>query len=209
VPELLATKESRNSSTSALAPDRSKSVARWFSIVGHPFTFILILVLVPFLRRGQLSALRTAGVIAVAVMVPFGLFVRQRHRNGHWQTVDASSPSDRPVAYVVAFAAVALATCYSLWIEHSPGLVHIGIVMCLMLAAGAALNSWIKGSGHMTFACFVAVLLLPTSVAAVAGIAIFIPFLAWSRLKLGRHTLLEVLAGCAMGLVAGWAALVR
>jgi membrane-associated phospholipid phosphatase len=76
-----------------------------------------------------------------------------------------------------------------------------------MMAIGAGLNRWIKGSGHMAFAALSAVVLARLSLGYTIAIALFIPWLAWSRLKLQRHTLIEVIGGGVLGLLAGGAML--
>lgn len=72
-----------------------------------------------------------------------------------------------------------------------------------MLCVAAFANRWIKLSLHMASLAFAGVALLPLiAPAGVAALAL-LPLLAWSRLRLGRHRLDEVLGGSALGLVAG------
>jgi hypothetical protein len=183
--------------------DRSVAVARCVSIVGHPFTFIVLLLLLPFLWRGQLNALRITGVVTLAALVPLGLFMRQRFLSGRWQTVDASDRRDRPVAYLAAFAALVPVLIYFFAVERAPVLVRGCLVIGAMMAVGAGVNRWIKGSGHMAFAAFSAVVLARLHPGFTIGIALFMPGLGWSRLKLQRHTLIEVIGGAVLGLLAG------
>lgn len=135
------------------------AVARYVSIIGHPFAFILLLILLPLWVRGQLSALRVATIVGVAGLLPLGLFMRHRHATGKWATVDASDRADRPVAYLAAFAVLLPMSLYFHFVERSPALFRGGLVVALMLAVGAVLNRWIKLSGHMAFAGFSAVIL--------------------------------------------------
>jgi hypothetical protein len=179
------------------------TLARLISIIGHPFAFIVLLLSLPFWRKGDTSALRIAGLVAVVGLVPLGLFMRQRFLSGRWQTVDASAPKDRPVAFVAAFAVLVPFTLYFHFVERSAILVRGSLVLAGMMLVAAILNRWIKISGHLAFAAFSAVILARIGLAYGVVVGLFIPVLAWSRVVLGRHTYSEVLAGCILGLVAG------
>lgn len=179
------------------------SFARLISIIGHPFTFIALLLSLPFWRNHQTSALRVTGLVTVLGMVPLGLFMRHRYRTGKWQTVDASAPKDRPVAYIAILALMLPFGLYFHFVEHSVILVRGTIVLAGTMVVGWILNRWIKGSGHLAFAAFSAVILWRINFAYGLAVALFIPVLAWSRVALSRHTYPEVFAGLALGLLAG------
>jgi hypothetical protein len=164
--------------------------------------FVVLLLLVPFFLRGQLSALRIAGVVIVVALVPLGLFMRQRFASGRWQTVDASAPADRPVAYMAGFTAVLPLGFYFQFVEHSSVLFRGCVVIAAMFGVAWALNRWIKLSGHLAFAGFAGFILGNIHLAYAIPMALFIPVLAWSRLALQRHTLKEVIGGLALGLIA-------
>jgi membrane-associated phospholipid phosphatase len=176
--------------------------ARAVSIVGHPFVFVVLLLLMPFFLRGQLSALRIAGVVIVAALIPLGLFMRQRFTSGRWQTVDASARADRPAAYLAGFAAVLPLGLYFQFIEHSSVLFRSCVVVAAMFGAAFALNRWIKLSGHLAFAGFAALILGDIRLTYAVPMALFIPVLAWSRLALQRHTIKEVVGGFVLGIIA-------
>ncbi|MBI3875205.1 MAG: hypothetical protein HY300_04440 [Verrucomicrobia bacterium] len=179
------------------------AVARLVSIAGHPFTFIVLLVLLPFLLRGNTNALRVAGIVAAVGLLPLGLFMRRSWKSGRWQTVDASAPRDRPVAYLATFAVLLPLSLYFLLVEQSADLVRGSAVVGLMLAVGAGLNRWIKLSGHLAFAGFSCVIFTRIRLAYGLPVLLFIPLLAWSRIALSRHTFPEVIWGLALGLIAG------
>ena len=176
--------------------------ARLISIVGHPFVFVVLLLLLPLFLRGQLSAVRIAGIVIVAALIPLGLFMRQRSTSGRWQTVDASALTDRPVAYMAGFIALLPMSLYFRFFEHSTVLFRGCVTIAAMFAVAFALNRWIKLSGHLAFAGFTALILGDIRLAYAVPIGLFIPLLAWSRLALGRHTLPEVIGGLALGVTA-------
>jgi hypothetical protein len=187
-------------------PQPAKSTigfARFISIIGHPFTFVALLLSLPFWRKGDLNGLRIAGLVAVIGFVPLGLFMRQRYRAGHWQTVDASAPKDRPVAFLAIFAVLLPFTIYFYVVEHSMVLVRGCLVFAGMMLVGALLNRWIKISGHLAFAAFATVIFARINIVAGLAAGLSLPVLAWSRVTLSRHTYPEVFAGFILGLVAG------
>lgn len=177
--------------------------ARLISIIGHPFTFIVLLLSLPFWRKGDLKGLRIAGLVAVIGLVPLGLFMRERHRSGRWQTVDASAPADRPVAFLAIFAVLLPFTIYFHVVERSVVLVRGCLVLAGLMLVAAFLNRWIKISGHVAFATFSAVVLARINIISGVAALLFLPVLAWSRVALVRHTCREVFVGLILGLAAG------
>jgi hypothetical protein len=183
------------------AASKRVAFARLVSIVGHPFTFVVLLMLLPFFLRGQLNALRLTAIVIGAALVPLGLFMRHRYTSGRWQTVDASARADRPVAYLAGFAVLLPMSLYFLLHEKSSSLFRGCVAIAAMFGIAFALNRWIKLSGHLAFAGFTALILGNIRFAYALPIGLFIPVLAWSRLALQRHTLLEVIGGLALGLI--------
>ncbi len=176
------------------------SIARWVSIIGHPFLLIVLLVLLVCSAQGA-GAFRIAGIVAAAGLIPLGIFMWWRHASGRWQTVDASSPKDRPVAYIAAFAALVPLTLYFLFVEPSSDMVRGNVAFALMLGAAAALNRWIKLSMHMAFAVFTCLILAKLCLGYGLTMLIFIPLIGWSRVALSRHTAREVVGGCVLGAI--------
>jgi hypothetical protein len=68
--------------------------------------------------------------------------------------------------------------------------------------AAIVLRRRLKLSQHVAFDLFAALAVLP-SVGAAGAIAVLTGAVAWSRLKLGRHTRAEIGVGMVVGLVVG------
>ena len=77
----------------------ASAIARWISILLHPFAVFAALSLVAAWRLDPASLPRTAIGIAVAVAMVWA-FVLQRRRSGRWGTVDASDRRERPIPYL-------------------------------------------------------------------------------------------------------------
>lgn len=183
-------------------------MARWISIIGHPFASIVLLVLTASWRlHGGYSAVRTTSIVVAAVLTPLGLFIWNRYSTGRWQTVDASAPADRPALYTVAFALLVLLGIYFLVIEQAGEMVRGFAAVAILIGLAAGLNRWIKLSVHMTFATFATVIIARLIPALGWPLVAFLPFLGWSRLKLSRHSIAEVLGGFFLGLTVAACAL--
>ncbi len=177
-------------------------IARWVSIIGHPFLCIVLLMLLVLPAHvGEASAIRIAGIVVLAGLIPLGIFMWRRHASGRWLTIDASSPKDRPLAYMAAFAVLAALSLYFLLTEPSSEILRGSIAFALIIGIGAAFNRWIKLSMHMAFAVFTGLILLKISPGYGLAILILVPLVGWSRLALSRHTVREVVGGCILGVV--------
>ena len=175
-------------------------VARALSILLHPFIVFVALALIAAWRLDPASLARTAIGIVVAVAVVW-VFVLQRRRAGHWQTVDASRRQERPVLYLLALA-VALA--YWWWMGAGASATSTGILAAVaMLCVAGIANRWIKLSLHVASLAFAGVALLPLLQGAGIGALLLLPLLAWARLRMARHALPEVVGAALLGWVFG------
>jgi hypothetical protein len=175
-------------------------VARVLSIALHPFAVFAALAPVAAWRLDPASLPRTLLGMSAAIAVVW-IFVLQRRRAGHWQTVDASHRRERPALYLLALA---VAVAYWGWMGGRASGSSAGVLAAVaMLCMAALANRWIKLSLHMAslaYAAMVLSLLWPgASVVAFAAL----PALGWARLRMARHTLPEVVGGAALGLAAG------
>lgn len=179
---------------------RSTTVARVVSIVLHPFLVLAALALLAAWRVDPASLARTATGIGVAIAI-VSLFIWQRRRGGHWQTVDASRRQERPLLYVLALL---VAGAYWLWMGGRASATSSGVLAAVaMLCVAGIANRWIKLSLHMASLSFAGVAAWPLWPAAAIVTLATIPLLGWARLKMARHTVPEVLGGIVLGLLSG------
>ena len=175
--------------------------ARWISIVGHPFTFVVLLVaIVSWKMHGGHHAFRTTGIVVATMLVPLGLFIWNRYSLGHWETVDASAPADRPALYTAAFLLLLPVGAYFILRERATEMVHGLAAVAILIGILAGLNRWIKLSVHLTIATFAAVIITWLTPPFGFALLVVLPFLGWSRLILSRHSPAEVAGGFFLGL---------
>jgi membrane-associated phospholipid phosphatase len=179
------------------------SVARWVSIVFHPFVTTLVLAGGVEMRRGPAAATRGVAAVAILFILPLALLTVRQVRSGAWATVDASHRRDRPVLYAVGGGAL-LALIGYLAVAHPGSPMLRGAAGTLgMLAACALATVWVKVSLHMAVAALAAAVLVTLGSPAGWVLLAAIPLLAWSRVALGRHRPIEVIVGGAIGAVSG------
>ncbi len=171
------------------------------SIVGHPFILTPLLVLLPLWQRSHAYAVHLTSVVVAVVLIPLGLLIWQRRASGRWETVDASTRSDRPILYFSVFVVMLLLMGYSRFVAHPPMGIQRIVAITLMFGVAALLNRWIKLSLHLAFACFSGLVLASVHLGYGLPILLLVPLLAWSRLVLLRHTIPEIIGGSLLGLV--------
>jgi membrane-associated phospholipid phosphatase len=151
--------------------------------------------------------MQPVALIAIAILLPLGLFMYRKVRSGRWGTIDASNPRERPALFRFGLVLIVVVGAF---IAFSPRLRFLsrGIVAILVLLAVAALvNRFVKASLHLAFAAYGAVILLRFAPAIGIGVLVFLPLLAWARVAMGRHTPAETAVGAAIGAAVGALAL--
>ena len=180
------------------------AIARWVSILAHPFVMVAVLVGGAALRFGTpADAARAVGAVTLLTLVPVAVLMVRQVRRGAWGNVDASSRAERPVLFAVGAIGLVALLVYSLAVRPQSFLLRGGVVTLAMLAACAVTTRWLKVSLHMAFAALSATTLLLLGSAAGWVLLPVVPLLAWSRLRLGRHAVAEVVAGTLAGFAAG------
>lgn len=178
-------------------------IARWISILGHPFLLIPALVAAVTVRRlPPRQAAFLVGTVVLVAVVPMLLLIARRVRSGAWTNYDISVREQRAGMYPVALAITAATALVLAWAQV-PGPILRGVLAILVLIGLAALiNLWLKISLHTAFAVFTALAVLPSRGLATGALVLALA-IAWSRLELGRHTVAEVIGGALLGAVVG------
>jgi membrane-associated phospholipid phosphatase len=179
------------------------AVARWLSIVAHPFVMVGVMVGAVAARRNSPGeAVRSVLTVLVFTAVPLMALMVRQVRAGAWKNVDASNVAERPALYMVGGLALVALLVYSLFANPQSFMVRGAAGTLLMFAVCALATRWIKVSLHMAFAALAATTLLLIGSPAGWVLLPVVPALAWSRLALGRHRPLEVVIGAVIGFLA-------
>lgn len=182
---------------------RVKPLARWVSILAHPFVMVALLVAVPAMRLSSGNAVRSVLLVVVAVLVPIAVLMFRQVRRGRWGNVDASKPSERPVLFLVALAGLLAGLGWLLLNDPHSFLVRGMLVVAAFLLIAALLTRWIKLSLHMAFVALTATALSLLGSAVGYALIAALPIVFWSRMALARHRVHELLVGLGLGVLSG------
>jgi hypothetical protein len=181
-------------------------VARWVSIIGHPFAMTLVMVLGAALHfSAPREAFRTLLLVTLIALLPVAALMIRQVRKGSWSNVDASDRAERPLLFTVGI--VALSVLLGAVLVFRPGSFLLrGVAgVLIMLAVCAVATRWIKVSLHMAFGALATTTLLALGSPAGWVLLALMPGLAWSRLALKRHRPTEVVIGLLVGSAFGYA----
>lgn len=179
------------------------TLARWVSIVAHPFVTTLLLVAGVEGHRGAPAAARSVGAVALLFVLPLAVVMRRQVRRGAWGTVDASHPRERPLLYLVGGAGLLALLGYLALAQPGTPLLRGALGTLLMVAVCALATRWVKVSLHLAAASLAAAVLLGRGIPLGWVLAAVLPVLAWSRVALGRHRWIEVASGALVGTLTG------
>jgi membrane-associated phospholipid phosphatase len=180
-------------------------VARWVSIVGHPFAMTIVMVLGAALRFSTpREALRTVLLVTLVALLPVAALMVRQVRRGSWTNVDASDRAERPLLFAVGIVALAVLLGAVLVLRPGSFLIRGLVGVLIMLAVCAVATRWVKVSLHMAFGALATTTLLSLGSPAGWVLLAVMPGLAWSRLALKRHSPAEVALGLLVGIVSGY-----
>jgi membrane-associated phospholipid phosphatase len=183
---------------------RKRDLANCLSLLGHPFVVLplaITIALAPHLTPARL--LFVVLVYMGLTILPLLLLIHRRVRSGHWSDRDVSDAGQRQHFYLWILLVLALSIPL-FWLMRLPSALIIGTLVSLgLLGLGLLINLRSKISMHMMLGTYCAAIVgrVHLGFAFVALVLLFA--VGWSRLFLGRHTLLEVTSGVFLGMVAG------
>jgi membrane-associated phospholipid phosphatase len=183
---------------------KSVKIARIVSVIGHPFVLMSLTVLiVAFHRTNLLRALTIGGVTVLATVTPLIFIIRRQVSAGKWSDHDVSDASERRSFYLIAITVNALAMILFYFLGFPPALIVGMIISLVILLVAMVVNRWSKISLHQIFAVYFAIALFAVSYWSGAGFLLIAAAVGWSRVRLERHSLAQVLSGAFLGAIAG------
>lgn len=175
-------------------------LARLISLITNP---IFILITVPFYlvyKTTKDTSLAWNWTMYTMVFISvFVIFVLYGVRNKIFSDIDVSNGKQRPILYFIG-ALLSVLYLFSLFILQGPMILFIttfGIILGILLAG--LINMKVKASMHV--AAFSGLI---SSLSIVYRgyyllLLFLIPVIAWSRVKIKRHTVPEVIIGGTLG----------
>lgn len=176
-------------------------LGRYISYISNPIFILLALpyfIIFLYTKDHALALFWT--VFTWIFLVIFAFFVLIGIKKGFFTDYDVSKREQRFLLYL--FAAILNLVYFFLLISVSAPLilqfVSVGVMSGILV--GSIVNIKIKASVHVAAAsAFI------TGISLVYGawfylLYLFIPIICWARLVIKRHTLIEVITGCLIGI---------
>ena len=178
---------------------RDRQVARWISrIASPPFMAVGGAILSAYEIANRTAWFWVIYIIVFNIMVP-SAYILWLKKKGKVTDFDVYLREQRFWPYVVSLSCGGI-SWLAMAVLHAPRLLIIlsgatvgqGLLMFLI-------NLRWKISAHAAGTAGVAVLIWQILGAAGSPVLLIIPLVGWSRVRLGRHTLGQVIAGSAIG----------
>lgn len=176
------------------------ALARLLSVIGHP---LVVMSLAAWIALGSGTDPRAwlPLLLAIAVVLVYSFL---QVRRGRWLHIDAVQPGERRGLNLFLLALFCALAALAWW----RGFGHAALLPALAAAIiGCALltERYCKLSLHLAFAVYAALVFatvhpVPGIIAALLAVAV-----GWSRLRLGRHVSIDLVAGALAGSGAGLA----
>ncbi len=177
---------------------RDKS-ARIISNLFSPPLFALACIVITGLATRSESSLFWIPVFISLLIIPPTVYLLLLVHKGRVSDFHLSIREERayPLLMILAYAAVIYILMYAVGAPRLMLIVTAAALIQLLLIFLITLK-W-KISGHCTSAAGLALLSIALYGENTIPLAIIVPVVAWSRIRLGRHTISQTLAGSFLG----------
>lgn len=179
-----------------------KRFAYFVSIIFNPIflAFLLPFFLIFRFTNSGLYSLKWLLFSSIFIFLG-GFFIIFERVKGNFSDIDVSIREQRPKLYAFLLFLAFIYLIISLVLKGYTfpiSIVSFGLVLAVIVFA--SVNRFIKASGHVGVACaFVLTIGLLYGFFSALLIVWIIPLLAWSRLVLKKHTILEIAVGGILG----------
>jgi membrane-associated phospholipid phosphatase len=179
-----------------------KKIASFISVIGNPlYTIPLFVLIVMFGNEDFSKAALISFLIIGCIFVPVILWMFIKSKNGTYTNFDVSDKHQRKSLFWFAFPLILVITVL-MFVTNQPKNISISMLFALILVVTSQVtNFFIKSSLHVSLNIFLSSLIFTVNYKIGIAVLLFTGLLIWSRLKLERHTVKEVLTGFVIGLI--------
>lgn len=184
--------------------DIKSIIAKYISIIGHPFLTIPVFLIVILLGREDVDNAGTAMLMIIGgIFIPVAIRTYIGVKRGKYTNLDVSDQQQRQQWFRLMTALVIVITIV-LWLTKQNIIICIAVTISLLLMiVSHALITVIKSSMHVAFHTYLSFVIFFFNQSIGIVFLLFVPVLAWSRLYLKRHTKPEVSSGLVLGIFSG------
>ena len=178
----------------------TKSIANFISYaLNPPFVLIFSTFLLIFRTNGNFISALVWAFYSFFFLLFLAAFLIYGVHKGFLTDLDVSKRKQRPLLFIVSLI---ISTVYliGLYLLHAPQILVVftyAIILCLILFS--IINTFIKASLHVaTVSAFLIALSLEYK-GLYFILLLFIPLVAWARVKIKRHSVAEAIVGGILG----------
>ncbi len=183
---------------------RLEKIAYRISIIGHPLVTISVFVLIyGYLFYDVKTTISAFLLIVFVVIMPITINNYWQAKKGLITNFDVSDRKQRATLYPYLLLLMAVMSGILYYYNYPESMRHGVLFFFFMLLVMSIINLKIKASLHAASSFYICMMIIKVN--PIAGI-VALPFsvvVAWSRLVLKRHTLPEIIAGSASGILFG------
>ena len=178
-----------------------KKIANFVSVIGNPlYTIPLFVLIVMFGKEDFSKAVLISFLIVGCIFIPVILWMYIKSRNGTYSNFDVSDKHERKSLFWFAFPFISVITVL-MFVTNQPRNISVSMLFALILVVVSQVtNFFIKSSLHVSLNIFLSALIFTVNYKIGIAVLFFTGILIWSRLKLERHTVKEVITGFVIGL---------
>jgi membrane-associated phospholipid phosphatase len=179
-----------------------KKIATFISIVGHPLlTIPLFILIVLFGNEDSSRAAPISFLIIGCVFIPVIIRLYIKSKNGSYTNFDVSDKIQRRSLYLFVVPLLLIVTIILFATNQSRNLCLGVLFALLLLILSQAINYFVKSSLHVSLNIYLSALIFTVNFKAGVAALLFTGLISWSRIKLGRHSVKEVLFGLLIGTI--------
>jgi len=179
-----------------------KKIATYISTLGHPLlTIPLFIVIVLFGNEDSSRAAPISFLIIGCVFIPVTIRLYIKSRNGSYTNFDVSDKIQRRSLYLFVVPLLLIVTIILFATNQSRNLCLGVLFALLLLILSQAINYFVKSSLHVSLNIYLTALIFTVNFKAGVAALLFTALISWSRVKLGRHSVKEVLFGLLIGTI--------
>ena len=183
-----------------------KEVAKYISIIGHPFlTFSIFILVVMFTFEEFHKAVFVSTLVIGCIIIPNVIRNYIKTKKEEYTNFDVSVRIHRHSMYLFLIILL-LAITIVMFITNQSKDLCLGLLFgAILVIISYIVNFFIKCSGHVSLTIYLSFLIIPMNlIIGITGL-VFACLIGWSRLELGRHTIKEVITGAIIGITTGLA----
>ena len=179
-----------------------KKIATFISTIGHPLlTIPLFILIVLFGNEDSSRAAPISLLIIGCVFIPVTIRLYIKSRNGSYTNFDVSDKIQRRSLYLFVVPLLLIVTIILFATNQSRNLCLGVLFALLLLILSQAINYFVKSSLHVSLNIYLSALIFTVNFKAGVAALLFTALISWSRVKLGRHSVKEVLFGLLIGTI--------